>query len=289
MVLVRSIFLAVLLLAGSPADAGEWDLSGNISLETRVFPYHPAFADQDRTTVSPSVALQPELVFETESSNDRLTVQPFFRYDRDDPHRTHGDIRIANWLHQAEIWDLVVGLDKVFWGVAESRHLVDIVNQTDLVERADGEEKLGQPMVNLNVQSDFGTWSAFILPGFRERTFPGRRARLRGPLRVDVDNPVYHADLGDKHVDGAVRWSHSLSGFDVGISHFYGTSREPRLVATVLSNGETVLVPLYDLIHQTGLDIQYTKEALLLKLESISNRGTQPSPTAATRRSSSWL
>ena len=45
------------------------------------------------------------------------------------------------------------------------------------------------------------------------------------------------------------------------------------MVATVLGNGETVLVPHYDLIHQTGLDLQYTKEALLVKLEAISRSG----------------
>ena len=44
---------------------------------------------------------------------------------------------------------LLVGAAKVFWGTAESRHLVDIINQTDAVEDIDEEDKLGQPMVKV--------------------------------------------------------------------------------------------------------------------------------------------
>lgn len=265
--------LLLLTLWAGQARAGEWDFSGSVSLETRVFPYSPAFSGQDRALVSPSISIEPELVYETESRDDRFTVQPFLRADAHDSHRTHGDIRIASWLHQADDWDLVVGIDKVFWGVTESRHLVDIVNQTDQVENIDGEDKLGQPMVNFSLQSEIGVWSVFALPGFRERTFPDNHARYRGPLRVDTDNPVYESGAEEGHVDLAGRWSDTYGDWDVGVSQFYGTSREPRLVATPRAGGEIVLTPHYDQIHQMGVDIQRTKDALLLKLEAITRSG----------------
>ena len=41
------------------------------------------------------------------------------------------------------------GVRRVFWGVAESNHLVDVINQTDAIENPDQEDKLGQPMLNL--------------------------------------------------------------------------------------------------------------------------------------------
>ena len=53
----------------------------------------------------------------------------------------------------------------MFWGVTESQHLVDVVNQTDLVENPDGEEKLGQLMVNLTVARSWGTLNLFVAPG----------------------------------------------------------------------------------------------------------------------------
>lgn len=53
-------------------------------------------------------------------------------------------------------WEPRIGVDKVFWGVTESVHLVDIVDQTDLVENPDGEDKLSQPMVYLSLPRDRG-------------------------------------------------------------------------------------------------------------------------------------
>ena len=44
-----------------------------------------------------------------------------------------------------------------FWGVTETAHRVDILNQTDQVESFDGEDKLGQPMVNFSWSKDWGT------------------------------------------------------------------------------------------------------------------------------------
>ena len=77
-----------------------------------------------------------------------------------------------------------VGIRKEFWGVTEFQHLVDVINQTDGVEDFDGEDKLGQQMVNLSLVNDWGIVDLFLLPGFRERTYAGEEGRLRGPLVV---------------------------------------------------------------------------------------------------------
>jgi hypothetical protein len=63
---------------------------------------------------------------------------------------------------------ILLGANKVFWGVTESRHLVDIINQTDLVEDIDEEQNLGQPMVNLLLQRDWGQLDFYLKPWFRE-------------------------------------------------------------------------------------------------------------------------
>lgn len=262
---------ATLLLVAWPAPAAEWELSGSVQLETRVFPSEPAFAGQKDATVSPSVAVEPELVVDTGSGADRFTVKPFLRLDADDENRSHGDLREANWLHFGDGYDLVVGLDKVFWGVAESRHLVDIVNQSDLVEDIDQEDKLGQPMVQLQVGTDWGVLRGFFMPVFRERTFPDDDARFRGALPI-ADTAAYQSGAEAFHPDLAVRWSDTFGGFDVGLSYFRGTSREPRLVPTA-RNGRTELVPTYDLIDQAGIDVQYTTGAWLWKFEGIARAG----------------
>lgn len=152
--------------------------------------------------------------------------------------------------------------------------MVDIINQTDLVENVDGEDKLGQPMLNLALIKDWGTIDLFVMPGFRERTFAGHEGRLRTQPRVDTDNPVYESSAEKANIDLAIRWSHVVGDFDIGLSHFYGTSRDPRLVFAV-NNAEPVLVPFYDIINQTGVDIQATKDDWLWKLEAIYRVGQE--------------
>jgi hypothetical protein len=110
--------MACLLTAGA-AVAGEWEVSGSVAGELRVFPVGPAYADQGDATFSPSLSFEPEIVYEWNDGNDRLTVEPFARLDAYDENRTHWDLREANWLHIGDGWDLVVGIDKVFWGVTE--------------------------------------------------------------------------------------------------------------------------------------------------------------------------
>jgi hypothetical protein len=265
--------LVLFALLGPAAIAGEWDFAGSVAGELRVFPNQAAFLRQDDTTFSPSFALEPEVVYEWNDGADRLTVVPFLRLDAHDDSRSHGDLRAANWLHVGDDWDLVVGVEKVFWGVTESRHLVDIVNQDDAVEDVDGEDKLGQPMINLNLLRDWGTVSAFVLPGFREHSFPGDDARLRGSRPIDDDSPTFDSGAGDRHLDVALRWTHTFEEWDIGMAHFRGTSREPRLIPRINADGRAVFVPHYDQIDQTSLDLQFTKDAWLWKLEAMTRGG----------------
>ncbi|MCH9674938.1 MAG: hypothetical protein K0U93_26085, partial [Gammaproteobacteria bacterium] len=195
------------------------------------------------------------------------------RVDGTDSVRTHADIRELRWERVWDTWELRAGLGKVFWGVTESAHLVDIINQTDLVESIDGEEKLGQPMINAAFIRDWGTVDVFLLPGFRERTFPGARGRLRTEPIVDGDGATYESGARHRHIDAALRWSHSIGAFDVGLSHFYGTTRDPLFRPQPRGAGSVVLVPHYDLIHQTGLDLQATYGNWLWKLETIRRLG----------------
>ena len=244
--------------------------SGNISLDSRVFFHDAQHAGQGDNSVS--VALEPEYYVDWDGGNQRLVVQPFFRFDANDDERTHADLRELYWQGGFGDVELKVGVAKVFWGVAESNHLVDIINQTDFVENIDGEDKLGQPMVNLALIKDWGTLDFFVLPYFRERTFAGKEGRLRTSLVVDTDNPTFESSSEEHHVDLAVRWSHYIGDWDIGLAHFSGTSREATLVPGLDGDGNPVLIPHYQQIDQTSLDLQATKGDWLWKLEAISSR-----------------
>lgn len=263
-------FLTVFLF--NTVMAGEW--SGYVSVESRYFFKDPI--DPRQSDSNTSVAFQPEYWHEWDNGRQSFTFIPFVRLDNQDPERSHGDIRELFWIKAANTWELRAGIGKVFWGVAESRHLVDIINQTDLVENNDGEDKLGQPMLNFASIRDWGTVDLFILPGFRERTFPGPEGRLRTIPNIDTSQALYESSSEERHIDYAVRWSHTLGEWDIGLAHFYGTSREPALLPGTDSSGNPVFIPRYDLINQTSIDIQATLESWLLKFEIIHRTGPGP-------------
>ena len=262
-----SLLVLASSLAASAQDAQEW--SGRISVELRGFFLAPDDPGQPRALAS--LSLQPEWYREWRTQT--ILVVPFVRFDPSDRERTHGDIRELSWRMVHDVWELRAGIGKVFWGVTESQHLVDIINQTDFVENIDAEDKLGQPMVSVSLIRRWGHLDLFMLPGFRERTFAGEKGRLRFPLRVARELTQYASSAGKLHVDGAVRWSHVLGGWDLGLSHFRGTGREPQLLFGTTNQGEPVLVPRYVVINQTGLDIQTTASGWLWKLELMSRTG----------------
>ncbi|MFV1992325.1 MAG: hypothetical protein ACC635_00360 [Acidiferrobacterales bacterium] len=263
------IILAVLSKSAMAVEFGGW-----AELEGKYFPNDPLYEGQQKD--SASAAIQPEFYQEWAGGNSFIFV-PFYRYDSADDQRTHFDIREAMFLLPWENYELRVGLGKVFWGVTEASHLVDIINQTDVVESLDGEEKLGQPMVNLTLlagQETLGVMDFFVLPYFRERTFPGRGGRLRFDPYIDVNTEVeYENSASERHVDYALRYSNTFNKLDVGISYFYGTSREPAYLPKFDANGNLNIIPFYEIINQTGLDLQYAGGAWLWKLEAIYNSG----------------
>ena len=268
--------LAAVFVAGASAEIVDRDFSGRFSAESRWFPATGAFPGQ-RSLASGFVA-EPKLYLE-DAAGRSFTLTPFFRYDHSDPRRTHFDLREAYLLLLGDIgddqWELRLGVDRVFWGVTESQHLVDIVNQIDFVEHPGGESKLGQPMVHLTWSGDWGVAEVFGLPYHRARTFSGLHGRLRLPLVIDNEHVVYESAAGEWHFDFASRYSHSFGLLDLGVSLFDGTSREPFLFPGSDAGGMPAFTQYYAQIRQFGLDAQMTIGSWLFKLEAIQRSGAR--------------
>ena len=254
----------------------EIDFSGSLSAEGRWFPQDGAFPGQ--SSLATGFVAEPQLYLE-DAAGRSFTVAPFFRYDHADPRRTHFDLREAYLLLFGEIgdsgWELRLGVDQVFWGVTESQHLVDIVNQVDFVEHPNGEAKLGQPMAHATWFGDWGAFELFGMPYHRARTFQGREGRLRLPFVVDDELIEYESAGGPWHLDLAARYSHSFGLLDLGLSVFDGTSREPFLVPGADPDGTPTLLQHYTRIRQFGADAQVTVGSWLLKLEAIHRAGAR--------------
>ena len=280
--------VCVLFLAwAAAADTGkiEAELSGRLALEGRWFPSEAVHPGQRDGSVG--LVTEPTLYLEHQDGGS-FTLTPHYRYDSADPERTNADLREAYLLLFGELgegeWEVRLGVDRVFWGVTEFHHLVNIVNQIDLVDHPNEESRMGQLMTHLTWTADWGTLEFFAMPLHRKRTLPGGKGRLRGTVPFDERRVSYESAAEEWHVDFAGRYGRNIGPLDVGLSVFDGTSREPsfnpKIQAIEVAPGNFIgvpvsLIPHYAQIRQYGLDAQLTIESWLIKLEALHRKGAR--------------
>ena len=262
---MRSLFLVFIGVSLSLPTVAQIEIDGRLDIEASLYEREGQFNGQDYQH-NFSVALEPNIYWG--AGDNSVIFTPYFRLDEHDSERSHTDIRELLFTHVSGDWEYRAGIGKVFWGVTEFNQLVDIINQTDVVDSFDGEQKLGQTMLVASRVTDYGIVDAYVLPSFRERIFAGEDGRLRPSLTIATDNAQYQSSRNKQHIDLALRWSHSLDVYDIGVHAFKGTDREPLLIP-IQQNGNTVLQPYYQQATQLGVDIQATIDSWLVKLESI--------------------
>ena len=264
------VALATSIAAQPQAFADEFELSGKVGFEQRYFEQQGQYSNQLSGSQA-SIFVEPEFYWGWNDGYSSVTFKPYYRQDEFDNERSHGDIRELSYVHAGTDWELRAGIRREFWGVTEFQHLVDVINQTDGVEDSDGEDKLGQLMLNLSLVRDWGILDIYLLPGFRERTFVGKKSRLRGAAVVDPDDVSYQSSAKDKHLDFAIRWSQTIGDFDIGSYWFHGTNRDPLLMLSAdIGVEETPLLKqYYNQMDQFGLDVQATLGDWLWKFETI--------------------
>ena len=251
------------------------EIIGELSFDNRYF-FNAGLQEQKKNHTS--FSFSPEIF--QDNSNRIFHFKAKLRKDSEDSGRNLNDIQELYLINILEDKEIKYGVSKEFWGVTETSHRVDIINQTDFTEGFDGEEKLAQPMIKISLERQWGLLDIYTLLGFRERNFSGKKGRLRLPLSINEKGSLYSSSSKNKRADFAVRWSNYYDDFDIAISHFSGTSREPRFLPS--ANKINELVPVYEVIDQTGLEIQYLLDSLAIKGEVISRSGQGERFTAAT-------
>ena len=268
-----------------PAETGHRELLTNVDLDLGL--QNRLFAERgsntnDRAQQSASALLSWSKEF-GEGLN-LIAFEAFARVDSDDAHRTHADLRELSYTRIADRWQLQAGVGQVFWGVVEFNHLIDIVNQTDLVEDPDGEDKLGQPMITFTALPGWGSVELFVLPGFRERTLPGISGRLTAAVPIDRSAAEFESGAGKNRVDGLLRVSTQFGGVLFDAYYFNGTRRTPRFEVRSRSgtfDSDLFLVPSYDTIQQTAIEAQVNTGDTAIKLEALQQDGGPESYWAA--------
>jgi len=246
----------------APAATGGGSLAwrGYFGLEGRLFPHSPAVPGQIRHGLF--LVAQPEISYTSADRRHRINATLFGRFSLS-PTYGSADVRELYWQYRQDRWSLLAGMNRVFWGATESRHTIDIVNQSDLRENYIGDVKLGQLMVAATLQRGWGQLEFYALPVFRPRAFPvsDDRPRLLLPVKG-------HEVLDGPPVDVAARVSISRGDGDLHAYYFRGVNREPNLVPVFDATGAPIrLTPNYKPIDQFAADVQYTLGSWLLKGE----------------------
>lgn len=247
-----------------PGHADGFRFSPEMGAEFTGYPSDPSFAGQ-LDGITGAIFATGELSWRSDDRTFQAVLEPYLRYDLQDDARTYADLRRGYVRYFGDSWDVTVGADRVFWGVVESVNVVDVINQRDARENADLDEKLGQPLLRFAAQTEIGSFDLFYLPYFRERAFPSAKSRNRLALPVDTDATRYERNGAETAGDFALRYSNRFGPVDLGVSYFYGTARQPKLL---LNATKDALEPLYQRQQQVGVDLQLTTDAWLWKLEA---------------------
>lgn len=242
------------------------DLSGFATLQSQTYFEDPAYNQQLDYDISLSITRKYTTSWNKDQ--DQFTIEGFGRMGSQDDEKNHFDLHELYWLHLDEDYEWRLGSNIVFWGVTESKNLVDVINQKDSVEGTDNSKKLGQPMLQFSAIKDWGTFDSFILFGFRERSFAGEKGRPRFPLVVDTDVVSFEASNDKNHIDLAFRYTHYIEDIDYSVSLFKGTSRDPVLSPAIIDS-KNVFSVHYPQMTQIGLEVQTIVEAWLWKAEAI--------------------
>ena len=197
----------------------------------------------------------------------KITISAIARYDEKDSERRYIDFQKLKYEQYFENYTFKIGNEIIFWGVNESFNIIDIINQSNLAEDMTGTKKLGQPLLSLAYDNNYGTIDLYLMPYFIERQFPSKNGRPRLALEVDQDSITYESSSKEQKLDFALRYSMVYDDYDIGIAHFHGNNRAPQLN---INPSTLKFNPHYTILSQTSLDIQATKGAWLYKLEALS-------------------
>ena len=253
---------AIVLLLAQPAFALE--VNGTLSSRLDFYPDHAdGTASEGR-----SAELKVDAFHDFDES--RIVGEFIVRGDEKDSGRRITEARQAYFRSPFVGFDVFVGNRQEFWGKAESKNVVDVINQSDAAANEGKSDKLGAPSISAERYLDIGDLQLWYISSFREKTFNDSDAHPSSGL--PVSSAQYARKEGKDADDFAARLSSFVGDWDLAGSVFYGTARDPILS---VASGGRALNPYYALQKSIGLEAQYTGDVTLLKWESL--HGTQSS------------
>ena len=261
-------FLIYFFLIETHSADNDWQINSEIGLEIKEFHKNEAYSNQQNTYSS---FIKSEIFFDFKNDLEFL-MEPYLRYDRYDKNRSLFDFKENNLTYYYNDIQLKAGISEVFWGITESKNLVDIINPKDVTD-GDQKAKLGQTMLAFsNYSEKFGILDFYYLPFFKNSSQIGEEGRLRLSKPIENYNIVYEGGAGSKVPSWALKWEHSFRFFDFSLQGFRGNSRESSTIGK-LENLQLKYFQGYERISQIGTYFQVISGPIIYKLEAIKRNG----------------
>ena len=269
MTYARSLCIPMLFVIINTAHSVELSLTkGSIGIESY---YYPEDVETEQKHGNVSVFTQAENYLDI---NENLygIITPFARLDSNDSNRNRFDLVDGYLSYNDGPMTLNVGMRKISWSVTESVNLIphqviDIINQRDVAGDTSGKDKFGTLMINPVYQSDTLLIEGFVLPYFRERTYPSLEAREH-PFQAafDLTNDGLFTDTDDeRRLSWAVRLEAVMASTNVALIHYNGYALQPLFEFNATG---TQLNKLYYLVNMTGITVQSSLNKWLFKTET---------------------
>ena len=264
--------LALVLLQAAASDASEpvqaWSSTGEVGLESRVFR-----GDGDPVTNDRALGMLGRLELRYQRPVFEAKVRGFGRLDGFDRERSRLIAEEA-WLQaRSERLQLRVGVDIVNWSATEVFHPADVINARNLDSDLENFEKIGEPMVALQIRAFEGTtFDLMLMPVFMRTRFPSPLSRLsfappgvdlRGrPLLLDRRGRLTDSDFGPQ---AALQVRQVIGSADVSV---HALEHMDRLQPWVRVDPATFQVALlYQTVRQVGATWQQALGPFVAKLE----------------------
>ncbi|MEL7253204.1 MAG: hypothetical protein AAGL23_03455 [Pseudomonadota bacterium] len=216
-----------LATAASPAVAqSSLEVSGQIDFGTRAYVNDGLYVGQSTSRAYGVLGFSLDGGFDVGADGD--VAFSFSGLAEEGNDRSYYNIERLYYRHVFSNWDILVGFNTENWGVVESSSVLNVINPRANADPVAGDTLLGTPMINVNVYTRAGTFSAYALTGFIEPFYGDERSRFRAPIIPDYESTVFEEGSG-RHLDYALRYSNSFSAgqadIDVAASFFSGTDR----------------------------------------------------------------
>lgn len=261
----RLLATALLLTsAAAHADDTTWTLRGYGAVSGRLW----ANAKPGQEDNSAGLRLAPE--WTGNRGQERIVFAPIVIQETEGTGRSRADVDELSFARPIGEGNLKLGIYRVFWGAAESRHLVDIINPPDYALHYAGDRHLATAILEWSQPTPLGHLDALLLPWERDPNFPGPRGRPRTELPVQEDQ---------SHPDGrppawALRLSLPGSAMDAHVHVFQGLDREAVLTPVLRPAAPPQeMTASRQLVRQWGIDAQIPLDNWLIKGELIRRSG----------------